>query len=173
MLGLNLFCFMLISVSYVIINMTAVKSSRGSGQGTNPEANQKNRKMRNRIALIIATDFACWVPFIIISALHNLGAIDATSWYLIFAMLVLPLNSVINPLLYDNSVKESVNSIVRKSTNGFSRGSRYLSSIRTASTKVSSVETDEAGGMRSISRDNVKPQVAPGRNSVRATRTGN
>ena len=175
MLCINLFCFILITVSYVIINVTAAKSSKGSGQTSSPEATQKNRKMRNRIALIIATDFACWVPFIVISALHNLGAIDATSWYLTFAMLVLPLNSVINPLLYDNTVKESVNSIIRKSTHRFSKSSQNMRSIRTSSTKISTVEMSEAGGERSKSGDKLKarPQVAPSRNSVKVSRTGN
>ena len=46
----------------------------------------------------------CWVPFIFISGLHNQGVINASSWYTSFAMTVLPLNSVINPLIYDKSI---------------------------------------------------------------------
>ena len=55
---------------------------------------------------MIATDFLCWVPFSIICALHNLKAIDATNWYVNFTMVVLPINSVINPLLYDNTLRQ-------------------------------------------------------------------
>ena len=56
--------------------------------------------------MIIATDFLCWVPFIFISGLHNLQGIDASTWYATFAMIVLPFNSVINPMIYDVQLKE-------------------------------------------------------------------
>ena len=113
MLGVNLFCFVLITVSYLMINIKSQKSSQNSGQNNNPEAIRKNRAMQKRIALIIATDFACWVPFIIISGLHNLETIDASDWYVTFAMIVLPLNSVINPLLYDNTLREFFDETVK------------------------------------------------------------
>jgi hypothetical protein len=45
------------------------------------------------------------VPFIVISGLHNHKYIDATHWYATFAMIVLPLNSVINPLIYEDSTR--------------------------------------------------------------------
>jgi hypothetical protein len=68
-----------------------------------------------RIAIIIGTDFACWVPFIIICSLHNLvDSFDATDWYGEFAMIVLPINSVINPVLYDSTIKEFIESRVRE-----------------------------------------------------------
>ena len=62
--------------------------------------------MQNRVTAIIVTDFLCWVPFTIICALHNLKIIDATDWYVNFTMVVLPINSVINPLLYDNTLRD-------------------------------------------------------------------
>ena len=60
--------------------------------------------MNRRITIIITTDFCCWIPFIVICALHFLEALDATPWYSIFSMIVLPINSVINPLLYDDFI---------------------------------------------------------------------
>jgi hypothetical protein len=56
------------------------------------------------------------VPFIIICFLHNAGSIDATYWYGTFAMIVLPINSVINPVLYDNTIKEFVDRIIREAS---------------------------------------------------------
>jgi hypothetical protein len=47
------------------------------------------------------TDFFCWAPFIVISALHYYLIVDASSWYATFSILILPINSVINPVLYD------------------------------------------------------------------------
>jgi hypothetical protein len=70
---------------------------------------RENRAIQARIAIIIGTDFACWVPFIIICSLHNLvESFDATYWYSTFAMIVLPLNSVINPVLYDKTISEFI-----------------------------------------------------------------
>ena len=129
-LGVNLFCFVVITLSYLLINIKTRKSSRNSGLNNNPQALCRSRAMQNRIAIIIATDFACWVPFIIISGLHNLGSIDATDWYVTFAMIVLPLNSVINPLLYDNTLREFFSKIVQSFAVRFSNGVRYLRALR-------------------------------------------
>jgi hypothetical protein len=66
-------------------------------------------QIQNRIKVIIAIKFLCWAPFIIMSALHNRKVIDATEWYVYFAMAALPLNAVINPLIYDDELKRSIN----------------------------------------------------------------
>ena len=104
MLAVNLFCFVVITGCYIVIHYKTRLSSQRSGQQANPERVKEERKMQNKIILIIVTDFLCWVPFIIISALHNLLYIDASFWYTPFAMIVLPLNSVINPLVYDKAL---------------------------------------------------------------------
>ena len=54
----------------------------------------------------------CWAPFIFISVIHNLKVIDATKWYASFAMTLLPVNSMINPLIYDNHLMNTVFSYV-------------------------------------------------------------
>ena len=106
MLGVNLVCFIIITFCYIVINIQTRLSSRRSGQHHNPERVRDDRAVQNKIALIVATDFLCWVPFIIISGLHNLGVFDATKWYVTYAMMALPLNSVINPLIYDKTLAE-------------------------------------------------------------------
>ena len=113
MLALNLFCFIVITVSYVLINRKTKKSSKRTGRSNDPNAVSQNQALQNKIIFIVATDFLCWVPFIIISALHNLEIIDATSWYVTFAMIVLPLNSVLNPLIYDNTIKDAVRNLTQ------------------------------------------------------------
>ena len=106
MLGVNLACFIIITCCYIVINIQTRISSRQSGQYHNPERVRDNRALQNKITLIVATDFLCWVPFIVISGMHNLGVFDATKWYVTYAMVVLPLNSVINPLIYDKTLTE-------------------------------------------------------------------
>ena len=107
-LAINFFCFVIITCCYIVINIQTKKSSQRSGQQDNPERLRGERAIQNKIMIIIATDFLCWVPFIIISALHSLDYIDASKWYASFAMTVLPLNSVINPLVYDKALGELI-----------------------------------------------------------------
>jgi len=146
MLGVNLFCFVVITLSYLLINIKTQKSSRNSGLNNNPQALRRSRAMQNRIAIIIATDFACWVPFIIISGLHNLGSIDATDWYVTFAMIVLPLNSVINPLLYDNTLREFFSKIVQSFAARFSNCVSYLRAPGDTRAAQTQVINQEMGG---------------------------
>ena len=108
MLVVNFICFLIITYCYVRIIRNTKESTQSSGQYENPERLRENRAMQNRITVIIATDFMCWVPFILISGLHNLGIIDASHWYSTFAMIVLPLNSVINPVIYDKELGELI-----------------------------------------------------------------
>ena len=108
MLIINLICFVTMTYCYIRIIRNTRHSTQTSGQYDNPERLRENRAMEKRIMVIIGTDFLCWVPFILISGLHNLGAINASSWYTSFAMTVLPLNSVINPLIYDKAIGEFI-----------------------------------------------------------------
>ena len=108
MLIVNLMCFIIMTYCYIRIIRNTRQSTQTSGQYDNPERLRENRAMEQRIMVIIGTDFLCWVPFIFISGLHNLGAINASSWYTSFAMTVLPLNSVINPLIYDKAIGEFI-----------------------------------------------------------------
>ena len=115
-LMVNLICFMIITYCYLRIIRDTRQSTQTSGQCDNPQRLKENRAMQNRIMLIIGTDFMCWVPFIFVSGLHNLSIIDASSWYTSFAMTVLPLNSVINPLIYDKTIGEFIISNLNRLT---------------------------------------------------------
>ena len=113
MLAVNLCCFIIITCCYVVITLRSRQSSQRSGQHENEERQKNERAIQNKIMIIIITDFLCWIPFIIISGLHNLDYIDASHWYASFAMAVLPLNSVINPLVYDKALGELMNRSTR------------------------------------------------------------
>ena len=99
---LNFICFILITGSYIIINYISMASSAASNDDST--SNEKSSKMQRKIAMIILTDFLCWVPFIVIGMLHFSGTIDATKYYGLCSIVVLPLNSVVNPMLYDGSI---------------------------------------------------------------------
>ena len=108
MLAVNLICFFVISLCYIAINAMTRKSVEQSGQQDNAARMKEVNAVQKKVMFIIATDFLCWVPFIIISGLHNLQYINASTWYASFAMIVLPFNSVINPLVYDGDMKELI-----------------------------------------------------------------
>ena len=103
-LAVNLLCFMLISISYIIIHTKTASSSRSLGGAKNKEFARRNRKLQAKVSAIILTDFLCWIPFTIVCFVHFGGAVDATMWYPIFSNIILPINSVINPLLYDTYI---------------------------------------------------------------------
>ena len=144
-LALNFVCFFFITASYLIIGIISHKSSKSLTQsGGNQQITQRNRKMNLRITIIITTDFLCWVPFIVICVLHSLAVLDATPWYGLFSMIILPINSVINPLIYDDTVTKLISVPVQRLGTLItgSRIYRELSLRLQRSTNVDTIELD-------------------------------
>ena len=100
-LSINFFCFTLITMSYAAVGAKSQRSSVKLGNSAT-SIKARNETLQRKVSVIIATDFLCWVPFIVISLLNTTGIIDATKWYALFSTIILPLNSVINPFLYHN-----------------------------------------------------------------------
>ena len=98
MLSMNIACFVIIAVCYVYINLASYNSALAAGG--NKEIQER---LQRKIALIIITDFSCWIPFLTVCVLHSLEVLDGTKWYSFFSMVMLPINSVINPLLYSET----------------------------------------------------------------------
>ena len=83
----------------------------------------ENQRMRRQMFLIVATDFCCWIPITVISSFYTSYTAqldvceflkfreESEEWFYIFAIIVLPLNSVINPFLYSYSAKRSIKSM--------------------------------------------------------------
>ena len=113
---INFFCFGLISVSYLIIGAISKRSSVNVLQNQTKQVRRRNQRMNTKISVIIATDFLCWVPFIVICVLNSTGVVNATKWYAIFSIIILPINSVINPMLYDNFIGATFRKVSRMVT---------------------------------------------------------
>ena len=94
----NLLAFGIIAVSYLKINLVATNSAQRAGQ-------KSDRRIQQKIAAIILTDFVCWFPFITCCILHSIEIVDMTEWYSFFSIVILPVNSVINPMLYSDGVR--------------------------------------------------------------------
>ena len=144
-LSLNFICFLFISISYLLIGILSSRSSKSlASSQNNQQIAQRNRRMNQRIAIIITTDFLCWVPFIVICILHSLDTIDATSWYSIFSMVILPINSVINPLLYDDVVTSHIGAALHSTSTRISNSALFQSvRERIAPRPAESTELDD------------------------------
>ena len=140
---LNLICFIVITVCYAAINIAVSQSSSRSKKVTKKDS--KMIALQRKIAMIIATDFACWTPFIFCSLFHYLEVMDASEYYEIFSIVILPINSVINPLLYDTTgllrYVERLYSIMRQKiagVSGISSNKVGITSSAPSSSKVKS-----------------------------------
>ena len=111
---LNFCCFLCITICYIMINLASSLSARESTGNAGDNAINRNSQLQKRITLIILTDFLCWVPFITTCLLHFVGVVDATQYYGFFSVIILPINSLINPLIYDNTITTKVNKIYNK-----------------------------------------------------------
>ena len=119
-LAINFLCFLVISGCYVIIGVISARSTRKVLSDANIRARQRARRMNQKISIIITTDFLCWVPFILVCILHYLELLDATPWYSIFSMIILPINSIINPLLYNNFITKHAGRLSRRTNRSIS-----------------------------------------------------
>ncbi|CAD5116857.1 DgyrCDS5699 [Dimorphilus gyrociliatus] len=103
-LVLNLASFVVIFLSYVSI-FGVVKSSMDE-MGKNSTKSGNEYDLAKKLVLIIATDFMCWVPIILIG-FAALGGVQipavVSAWIAVF---VLPLNSAMNPILYTFSAMD-------------------------------------------------------------------
>ena len=107
-LVINFVCFTIITISYIVIYFKSVVSSRKITRKKEEIFSRRNRTVQRKISFIIITDFLCWVPFITICLLHFYEIVDASPWYSTFSIIILPINSVINPLLYDDTLSRII-----------------------------------------------------------------
>ena len=97
-LGLNGLCYFVILGCYVEIWRDHRKSVIESGR--TPDRDEQMRLTRKVIA-IVATDFACVFPIIVLGFLVQTRVIELpASVYAWSVTIVLPINSAINPYLY-------------------------------------------------------------------------
>ena len=97
-LGVNLLCFAAILVCYVAIFVRV----RASVMNVRRHRKRDDEvRMAVRMAAIVATDFACWVPVILMGILSQARLVqipgEMYAWIVVF---ILPINSSLNPYLY-------------------------------------------------------------------------
>ncbi|CAL1535174.1 unnamed protein product, partial [Lymnaea stagnalis] len=98
---LNLFLFIIIAVGQLIIYRTMANMRMGHGALTNTSYRRvQDFEVAKHLSLIAISNFCCWFPIGVMGLLalngHQLG-MEAYAWS---AVLIMPLNSAINPLIY-------------------------------------------------------------------------
>ena len=97
-LGLNCICYLVILGCYIEIMRTVRATSTRSGRSLNMN---EQIKMTVKVTAIVATDFLCWFPIILLGILVQTRAITLPSSVLEWLVTcVLPINSAVNPFLY-------------------------------------------------------------------------
>ena len=97
-LGLNCMCYLMILGCYIDIVRTVRTTAKQSGHSQDMK---QQVRMTMKVTAIVATDFFCWFPIIILGILVQTRVIILKpSVYAWLVTCVLPLNSAINPYLY-------------------------------------------------------------------------
>ncbi|XP_041472089.1 G-protein coupled receptor GRL101-like isoform X3 [Lytechinus variegatus] len=97
-IGFNLVSFTLILICYIMIFIT---TRRSSAKVRKNSSNKHETRLAVRMAMIVATDLVCWMPVIIMGILSQTGAVTLDpSLYAWTVILIVPINSSINPFLY-------------------------------------------------------------------------
>lgn len=150
----NFLTFIYIVVAYMMIWRPGPMARNRTKSAASRNAN----KMQKRIAMLVATDFACWVPTCMIGFLCLAGVHVSSAVYALAAIVLLPINSALNPILYSNALHGVWNGMTRlvtwcmttsglKNDDGRERMENDTSPIQirllTSATRTSSADTSD------------------------------
>ena len=156
-LVIYMLCFLVILVLYSLIAATSRKTSASLGK----KFIKRDKNLQRKIRLLIGSDFMCWIPFIVVCVLHFFETVDASKWYSLFSMVILPINSFINPLVYDDMLSKATLKLF---------DNRWAKVTLNLLTRFSeSAETAEEHCMRSVPSTRNPDQAAPDRCPTKTT----
>ena len=106
---INFLAFLFIVSSYVSLYIK-FKTQRREIHDKN--AAKQEKTMQRRIARILATDFACWIPLCIMSYVRISGYELSSIVYQVSAVFLLPINSALNPFLYSSIIDKMLKKLM-------------------------------------------------------------
>ncbi|XP_060078586.1 G-protein coupled receptor GRL101-like [Ylistrum balloti] len=95
-IGMNSLVFLLIVMAQFYI----YKAMKGSGSLATTQNRKTEIELAKSLFLVVATDFCCWCPIGVIGLWSQTGGIISQDVYAWVMVMVLPINSAINPFLY-------------------------------------------------------------------------
>ena len=72
------------------------------------QASDRGRKMQRKITILILTDVACWLPICVMSFLSMGSIVIPSVLYAVSAIILLPINSSLNPVIYTDVIQKIV-----------------------------------------------------------------
>ncbi|XP_077972987.1 relaxin receptor 1-like isoform X3 [Styela clava] len=81
-------------------NDTLKNSTRENKALTNQQLKKRAKSMQKKVTVIIITDLLCWMPICIMGFLQVAGIDIPNDAYLPVGLMIIPINSMINPMLY-------------------------------------------------------------------------
>ena len=136
----NFVCVAIIVACYIVITIFALRVSKSAVK--NPQSEKNNRKLQRKTTVIIVTDVLTWLPFIIVCFINYTEFVDTSSWYSVFSVFFLPINSLINPLgIYDETVLTFVMKVFSRTKLRFLRVFNFCN-IFTKSSNANGNQTD-------------------------------
>ncbi|XP_077977784.1 uncharacterized protein LOC144433352 [Glandiceps talaboti] len=133
----NFTAFLFILCAYIVM-FHKIRRSRTNLRSTKES---QDLILLKRFSLIVATDFMCWMPIIIVKFVSLAGMGINESVYAWIAIFVLPVNSALNPILYTMTTKMFKQQMLRLLT--FCSGGRSEDSLSASknsrTTRLSSI----------------------------------
>ena len=167
-LAWNALCFLIIFICYTKVLIFSKESKRQitRKRGINldeEQADEEARKTQKHITAIVLTDFLCWIPFIVLCVLHFAEVIDAKPLYTVSSVVILPINSMINPILYNNAFSRSIKIMLTRCRYWLTRLLAFIG--RFTSTNNANVrkgtENDIQRGIELLPMTNRKNEIVP------------
>ncbi|KAH8306848.1 hypothetical protein KR018_007147, partial [Drosophila ironensis] len=94
-------CINTISLVFILFSyVRMLQAIRDSGGGMRSTHSGRENVVATRFAIIVTTDCACWLPIIVVKVAALSGCAISPDLYAWLAVLVLPVNSALNPVLY-------------------------------------------------------------------------
>jgi len=93
----NFIALLYIAAAYVTIYR---RSTRNTLARTSQQTSAQAQAMYRKITVLIATDMICWFPVCIMTFLSMSGVVLDPLAYAVSAIVLLPINSSLNPIIY-------------------------------------------------------------------------
>ena len=113
-LGINVICVLLTVASYITIALVSKRSGKVMKECSHVDQARLKRQnlLQRKVSLIVVTDLMCWIPFLIICLLHFCNVMNAAPLYSFLSIVVLPINSVVNPIFYCNTTFRAIDKVL-------------------------------------------------------------
>lgn len=136
-------CFIVIFFCYAYVGLKMKKEGASQGMVQNKDRESSQKRIQIKIMAITLTDLATWFPFCILAWIYAEGVdIPKEDIYQVAAVFLLPINSIMNPIIYNEFPTK------------FKHAIEALTTVSHVQTTVSNKSGASQEGMSSAKKDN-------------------